>query len=156
MSLKPENLQAKPSNGWELVATCFGRGATERDVSETFAQCGLLKSARLAKSEDGSSLGTCIVEMAHKEGAETALETLQGRLLDGKPLRLEWSEKSKQEMGMADLKAQQSVVVVGLGHSMEFNGCLGRIMVARPDGRCDVDLECEGGAKTLALRSENV
>lgn len=100
VSLKPENLQPKPSCGWELAAMSLQYSATEREVSEAFATCGMVRTARLTKNPDGSSKGICIVEMAHRSGAEAALEKLQGHMLRLRAMKVEWSLRAKQEFEM--------------------------------------------------------
>jgi len=98
VSLKPDNLQPKPTCGWELAAMSLAYSVTESDVSQAFATCGMVRSSRLAKNPDGSSKGICMVEMAHKSGAEAAMEKLQGYTLKGRALKVDWSLRARQEI----------------------------------------------------------
>eukprot|EP00411_Alexandrium_monilatum_P086960 CAMPEP_0175710612 /NCGR_PEP_ID=MMETSP0097-20121207/40171_1 /TAXON_ID=311494 /ORGANISM="Alexandrium monilatum, Strain CCMP3105" /LENGTH=618 /DNA_ID=CAMNT_0017018035 /DNA_START=12 /DNA_END=1867 /DNA_ORIENTATION=- len=113
MSLKPENLQPKPTCGWEVAAMSLTYNASERDVSEVFATCGMVRASRMTKNQDGSSKGVCMVEMAHKSGAEAAIEKLQGHMLHGRAMKVDWSLRARQEIDagkekeMEDAKKQQ-------------------------------------------------
>jgi len=93
VALKPENLRPKPSCGWELVATSLSPSTTERDVAEAFAQCGMVRSAQMEETQ-----GIVMVEMAHRQGAEAALDKFQGYMMNSRPLKVEWSSRAREEL----------------------------------------------------------
>lgn len=50
----------------------------------------------------------------------------------------------------------QSVTIVGLKGAPQYNGVLAKVHSFREDGRCEVTLNANGEAKTLALKVENL
>lgn len=61
--------------------------ATEETLSEVFAQCGTVESARIITDRDtGRSKGFGFVEMGSDEEASTAISRLNGSDMQGRPL----------------------------------------------------------------------
>jgi len=81
---------------------------------------------------------------------------LQGHMVNGKPLKVEWSGKAKREMGLSELVAGQLIIVSGLQGAPQYNGHSGRVMSVRPDGRYEVELQLDGEEKILALKGDNL
>lgn len=155
ISLKQENVQPKPSCGWELVAMSLNTKTSSEDLSPVFAQCGLLKNVRMPRKEDGSSKCMCMIEMAQRSGAEAALKTLQGHVIHGKALKVEWSTRAKREMGLNDLLVGQLVCVLTSLPECQCNG-IGKVVSVRDDG-CDVvEVELDGKKQTMQARSDNL
>lgn len=103
VALKPDNLRPKPSCGWELAATSLSPSTTERDVAEAFAQCGIVRSAKV-----GETQGIVMVEMAHRAGAEAALSKRQGYMMNGRPLLVAWSTRAREELDATPQQTQQT------------------------------------------------
>lgn len=179
LSLAAENLQPKPSCGWELVVAPLGMGVIENDIAEAFLKVARIRSATLTRDEKGISKGVCLVEMHLKGDAEDVMKNLQGLMLRGRELKIDWSTKTKSEMGLLKLRGDgevdagpsrnfketgqpgafavgQVVVLSGLKGAAQFNGCIGTIVGVRGDERLEVEVEQGGEKKTLALKSENL
>lgn len=182
LSLQPENLQVKPTCGWELVVAPIGLGATENDINELFSKFGKVRVVNMTRDDHGNSKGVCLAEMVLKEGAEAVMQHLQGYELRGRQLKIDWSTKVKTEMGLLKTRGDgddeanapprrrfeethhpagfgigQLVTVSGLKGAPQFNGRVGKIISFRDAERCEVELEQEPGVlKTLALKYENL
>ena len=61
--------------------------ATDQILSETFAQCGTVESAKIITDRDsGRSKGFGFVEMSSDEEAQAAIAALNGQEVDGRTL----------------------------------------------------------------------
>lgn len=179
ISLLSENLQPKPICGWELVVAPVSATTRDQEISEVFSPFGWVRSVNTTRDIDGQSKGVCLVEMAHRVGAEAVMLHLQGHEIRGRPLKIDWSTKVKQEMGLLEgredserdrvqwrrfeeaaqptLSIGQAVIVSGLQSAPHLNGCIGRVIGFRGTERCDVAVESVPGVtKTVALKLESL
>lgn len=70
---------------------------TDEGLRNFFASAGEVKSAEIVLERgSGRSKGFGFVEMATDEGAQNALTTLNGKLLDQRPIRIDFA-KPKEE-----------------------------------------------------------
>lgn len=70
---------------------------TDEGLRSFFAAAGEVKSAEIVLERDsGRSKGFGFVEMATEEGAQRAITTLNGKLLDRRPVRIDFA-KPKEE-----------------------------------------------------------
>lgn len=71
-------------------------GLTSDELQNAFAQCGSVVSAKIIMDQaTGRSKGFAFVEMADEDGAQKAIEQLDGKELGGRALRV--SEAKPQE-----------------------------------------------------------
>lgn len=99
LALLEENLQAKPSCGWELVAAGLPMTTIERDISVAFSRYGLVQHVKVTRDENGVSKGVALIVMAHKGPAEMALGMHEVEIR-GVGVKLQWSTMVKTEMGL--------------------------------------------------------
>lgn len=60
---------------------------TDSTLEQTFADCGTVESARvITDRETGRSKGFGFVEMSSDQEASAAIESLNGQMMDGRPL----------------------------------------------------------------------
>jgi RNA recognition motif-containing protein len=70
--------------------------ATEDMVQAAFAPCGdIVEVALVLDRVSGRSRGFAFVEMATPEGAQKAIETLDGQDLGGRPLKVNQAEERR-------------------------------------------------------------
>lgn len=106
IALKPENLQPKPTCGWELVVSCISESTTESDVSDAFARFGSVLSAKVTRDLNGVSKGVALVVMDLKESAQKAMlapveETEWFEVpVRGIPAKVKWSTMVQTQMGL--------------------------------------------------------
>jgi len=174
LSLLETNLQPKPSCGWELVIAPIALGIKETDVSQALTAHGRVRHVKMTDPP-----GVCLVEMALKDGAEAALQSLRRFELKGTQVSVDWSTMAKTEMGMCNKRHQkqpeepplrsfkesdaqqfgyqigQAVLVQNLKGAPQFNGCTAAVVGFRTD-RVEVEVEAEGVKKTLALKPDNL
>jgi RNA recognition motif-containing protein len=68
--------------------------ATEDLISQRFATCGEVKEVALMLDRmTGQSRGFCFVEMATTEGAEKAINSLNGQDFEGRSLRVDVAQE---------------------------------------------------------------
>jgi RNA recognition motif-containing protein len=73
--------------GKKLYVGNLPYSATEQFLSETFAQCGTVESARIITDRDsGRSKGFGFIEMSTDEEAAEVIEKFNGADYDGRPL----------------------------------------------------------------------
>ncbi|MBZ5714811.1 RNA recognition motif domain-containing protein [Nannocystis pusilla] len=73
---------------------------TEEDLQQVFADFGEIAEIRLVLDrETGRSRGFAFVAMADDEAARRATETLNGQMLDGRPLRVNEAEERRDRPG---------------------------------------------------------
>src|SRR5579862_9925847 len=73
--------------GKKLYVGNLPYSATDQILSDTFAQCGTVESAKIITDrESGRSKGFGFVEMATDEEAQTAIQKLAGADYDGRPM----------------------------------------------------------------------
>jgi len=66
----------------------------ESDIYDAFKECGAILSVRVCRDvKDQHSLGYAYVNFQTPENAQKALDTLNGKLLKGKPCRVMWSRR---------------------------------------------------------------
>jgi len=72
---------------------------TQQDLEELFGQVGQVESVSLVTDRDtGQSRGFAFVEMATKEEAQAAIQTLDGRDVDGRALKVN-EARAKEDRG---------------------------------------------------------
>ena len=68
--------------------------ATEDLISQRFATCGEVKEvALMLERMTGQSRGFCFVEMATSEGAQKAIDSLNGEDFEGRSLRVDVAQE---------------------------------------------------------------
>ncbi|MDC0673398.1 RNA recognition motif domain-containing protein [Nannocystis radixulma] len=73
---------------------------TEEDLQQVFADFGEIAEIRLVLDrETGRSRGFAFVAMADDEAARRATESLNGQMLDGRPLRVNEAEERRDRPG---------------------------------------------------------
>ena len=74
--------------------------ATEDLISQRFSSCGEVREVALMLDRmTGQSRGFCFVEMATPEGAEKALQTLNGQDFEGRALRVDVAQERPARSG---------------------------------------------------------
>jgi len=74
--------------------------ATEDLISQRFSSCGEVREVALMLDRmTGQSRGFCFVEMATPEGAEKALQTLNGQDFEGRALRVDVAQERPARCG---------------------------------------------------------
>lgn len=90
--------QAQPSTVLFIGNLSFG--ATEDIIWETFSPFGTVQNVRLPVYRDsGNSRGFGYVEFEDVEGAKAAFEGMNGEEIDGRPVRLDYSERERENGG---------------------------------------------------------
>jgi len=70
----------------------------ESDIYDAFKECGPILSVRVCRDvKDQRSLGYAYVNFQTPENAQKALDTLNGKLLRGKPCRVMWSRRDPSQ-----------------------------------------------------------
>lgn len=180
LSLMAANLHPKPSCGWELVVAPVVTGVQDTEISQAFSPFGRVRSVNMTRDENGTFKNVCLVEMALREAAEAVMKELNGFILKGKAVKIDWSTMAKTEMGMLEksrasrddpaddgptrsfresntFEIGQAVLVANLKSAPQFNGTIGIVVGVRSAERCDVELEeAPGMKKVLALKVENL
>jgi hypothetical protein len=170
VALKEENLQPKPTCGWELVVAAISESSVEADVIAAFKEFGSVQSCKVTRDIDGISKSVALIVMDTKENAEKALNTRHDIKVSGVPAKVQWSTMVKQQMGLlttrdeefgegaeetstrkfkeaspdapksGPFKLGQPVHVSGLKGAAQYNGTIGIVKGYRPDGRCEVSI----------------
>lgn len=75
-------------------------GASEADLQDAFAEYGAVDSATIIKDrETGRSRGFGFVEMPDDEDGQSAIDALNGFMLDGRPLKVNQARPREQSGG---------------------------------------------------------
>ena len=75
--------------GKKLYVGNLSYATTDDTLSEAFAQCGQVESARVITDRDsGRSKGFGFVEMSSDQEAMTAIEKMNGQMFDGRALNV--------------------------------------------------------------------
>lgn len=73
--------------GKKLYVGNLSYSMTDSTLEQAFAQCGTVESARVITDRDsGRSKGFGFVEMASDAEAESAIQKMNGQVVDGRPL----------------------------------------------------------------------
>jgi RNA recognition motif-containing protein len=73
---------------------------TEDVLQQAFAQWGEVKEVKLMLDrESGRSRGFAFVAMANADEARKAIDSMNGQLLDGRPLRVNEAEERRERTG---------------------------------------------------------
>ncbi len=75
--------------GKKLYVGNLPDSATEQDLSDKFAACGTVESAKLITDRDtGRSRGFGFIEMASEAEAQAAIDSLNGTDYEGRPMKV--------------------------------------------------------------------
>jgi len=75
--------------GNRLYVANLSYQTTEAELEEIFQSCGQVSSAQIVKDRDTDrSRGFGFVTMDTDESAQSAIDTVNGKMLDGRPLRV--------------------------------------------------------------------
>lgn len=73
--------------GKKLYVGNLSFSMTDSSLSQAFAGCGTVESAKVIMDRDsGRSKGFGFVEMSSDQEAKNAIDTLNGQVVDGRPL----------------------------------------------------------------------
>lgn len=72
-----------------IYVTNLGYGIQDEDLSKLFEEYGNVSSAKIITDKfTGKSRGFGFVEMPEKQEAETAIKELDGRTVEGRPIKV--------------------------------------------------------------------
>ncbi len=75
--------------GKKLYVGNLPDSATEQDLSDKFAACGTVESAKLITDRDtGRTRGFGFIEMASEAEAQAAIDSLNGSDYEGRPMKV--------------------------------------------------------------------
>ncbi len=73
---------------------------TEQAIREMFAQCGTVVSVALIKDRDsGQSKGFAFVEMSSQKEAQTAISTLNGKMIGDREMKVNIAKPREERPG---------------------------------------------------------
>lgn len=119
LALLEDNLRAKPTCGWEVVAAGLPMNVTEEDISLVFCKIGVVQHVKVTRDQNGLSKGVALIVMAHREAAERALGMPEVEIC-GIGVKLQWSTMVKQEMGLLKTRDDEKGTS-DLGSQRKFN-----------------------------------
>lgn len=86
--------------GRKLYVGNLPYSATEQDLSDKFAACGTVESAKLITDRDtGRSKGFGFVEMATDSEAQAAIDSLNDTDYDGRPMKVNEARPQEKRGG---------------------------------------------------------
>ena len=86
--------------GRKLYVGNLPYSATEQDLSDKFAACGTVESAKLITDRDtGRSKGFGFIEMASDAEAQAAIDSLNGTDYDGRPMKVNEARPQQKRSG---------------------------------------------------------
>ncbi len=89
---------------------------TDEGLRAFFAAAGEVKSAEIVlERSNGRSKGFGFVEMATDEGAQNAINTLNGKLLDQRPIRIDFARPKEERPRNASSYAPERTSRLGSG-----------------------------------------
>merc|ERR1719464_2209367 len=107
LALLSDNLEPKPTCGWELVAGGLSMSTTEQDVARVFTQFGQVQRTTVTRDLNGISKGVALIVMSLRESAEKALAMPEVEI-GGIPAKTQWSTMVKQEMGLLKTRDEEN------------------------------------------------
>ena len=91
---------------------CLNFRTIESDLQFHFSQCGKVKECQIVRDRNGSSKGFGFVWYHRPQDAEFAVKKLEGSLLDGKNIHVEFNNEAlKRKM---DAKQQEREAIMAL------------------------------------------
>jgi len=76
---------------------------TQEDLEDLFFECGTMVSCDLVMDDkSGLSKGFGFVEMSTQEETDKAIKTLNAKVVEGKKIRVKWSNQEKKQAAAAE------------------------------------------------------
>lgn len=72
----------------QLAINSLSWATTERKLRSLFSSIGKVEDVTLIKNLSGESIGNAFITMSKESDAETAIEILNGKVVDGKTIRV--------------------------------------------------------------------
>ena len=82
----------------QLAINSLSWATTERKLQSLFSSIGKVLEVTLVKNPLGDSIGNAFITMSNKSDAETAIEILNGKVVDGKTIRVEISPLKEKKL----------------------------------------------------------
>lgn len=132
LALMADNLQAKPSCGWEIVVAGLTLNHSEADVERAFASFGAIQSSRVTRDLNGVSKSVALVVFKQRGGAEKALAAKPDVKIGGIPTITQWSTMVKKEMGLLKNRDEEMDTDTGPRRKFHEGGEAGFAPAAKP------------------------
>jgi len=136
---QPAAVPSTPYPNGSLYVGDLRQEVGESDIYDAFKECGPILSVRVCRDvKDQRSLGYAYVNFQTPENAQKALDTLNGKLLKGKPCRVMWSRRDpsqrKSNEGNLFVKSlDKSVTLVQLQDVFSHFGAIASCKVVTKD-----------------------
>lgn len=95
---------------------------TQDNLEALFSEFGTIASCDLVMDEaSGLSKGFGFVEMSTQEETDKAIETLNAKVIDGKKIRVKWSNQEKKQAAIDDAPAPKRDIPEDVWGSASLN-----------------------------------